>query len=332
VIGCHELGHALVAEYYGVTIKRISLGFGRILWRWRDKRDREWALSLWPAGGYVYLLNSRLETVSASAYFKCFDKKNALQRLMILIAGAVANLFIAWIAFACIEMTGYQRLPPITITGDCYLQVNHQPVRSWSAVGEQLLINMGKKSVPVLLQNKTGQTHFEYIDLSKWHYQTHQKNALLSGLGIVPDVAVSRQYVKGVGILKAFYRAGIRVYQILWFDLLLLKQLFLGALPLTLLMGPLNFFSQMAHAISAGVMSGLLAIANTSIAVALINLLPIPGLDGGHIVYVMIEKIRGKPLTLAMEQLLYRLVFIGFCVLMIQFTMNDLQRYFDTTY
>lgn len=327
MIGCHELGHAWVAEYYGVTIKRISLGFGRVLWRWRDKHNREWAFSLWPIGGYVYLLNSRLETVAASEDSACFDKKNTRQRIMILLAGAMANLVIAWIAFTCIEIIGYQRLPPITITGERYLQVNHQRVHSWQDVGAQLLMNIGKKQVAILLQDKAAGVHIRRLDLSQWRYQPHKKNTLLSGLGIVPDVHVSRQHVQGVGLLKGLYQAGMHVYQIFKFNLVLLKQLFLGILPLSVLMGPFNFFSQMASSLSAGVMAGLLAIANTSIAVALINLLPIPGLDGGHIVYVIIEKIRGKAMTLAMEQLLYRLAFIGFCVLMFQLLMNDLERY-----
>lgn len=108
--------------------------------------------------------------------------------------------------------------------------------------------------------------------------------------------------------------------------MMILKQLFTGAIPFSVLLGPIGIFAASVASLMQGIAVFLFFIATLSLAVAVINLLPIPGLDGGSIVYAIVEKIRGKPVSVPMELLLHRLVFIIFCVLLVHLLMNDLQR------
>lgn len=107
---------------------------------------------------------------------------------------------------------------------------------------------------------------------------------------------------------------------------MVLKQLFSGLIPFSALLGPIGIFAASVASLTQGVVVFMFFIATLSLAVAVINLFPIPGLDGGSIVYALIEKIRGKPVSVAMELLLHRLVFIVFCVVLVHLLMNDLQR------
>jgi len=108
---------------------------------------------------------------------------------------------------------------------------------------------------------------------------------------------------------------------------MVLKQVLSGTVPFLLLLGPLGLLMTMVHSFLQGLAVFLYFIANLNLAVAIVNLLPLPGLDGGAIVYTCIEKIRGKPISVALEVLLHRLAMIALCVLFIQLIMNDVQRY-----
>jgi len=124
-------------------------------------------------------------------------------------------------------------------------------------------------------------------------------------------------------------QANATIIQWLYFFLMVLKQLIIGAIPFSVLLGPIGLFAVSITSLSQGIVVFMFFIASLSTAVALVNLFPIPGLDGGSILYALIEKIRGKPLSVAMELLLYRLVVIVFALLLVHLLMNDLQRFYS---
>jgi len=340
VVGLHEAGHALAARIFGVKIKRISIGFGKPLLRWHRKRGEcEWVWSLWPLGGYVQLLNTRIEPVGAEKNRYCFDKKPIWMRIVILLSGAAVNLIIAWLALTVILAIGYQQSAPLIISvtpasiaqqaglaaGGRIMMVAGQNTPSWREVGSQLIMTLGKSSVPIVVKNKEGIERQTSLDLKQWKYK-RQNNALLAGIGINPEVTV-REQVAGLPLPSAGYQALLQISNLLVFFLVMLKQLVTGVLPFAVLLGPLGMFTAMISSFTQGLVMFLSFIANMSVAVALINLFPLPGLDGGSIVYASIEKIRGKPVSVDVEVLLHRLIFIIFCVFLAQLLVNDLQRY-----
>jgi regulator of sigma E protease len=187
--------------------------------------------------------------------------------------------------------------------------------------------HLGQKDLPMTVKNKAGTLRHTQLDLSHWHYK-RQKDALLASLGITLDTnKLQEEQVAGVPFLKANQLTFYKIRHLVAFFFLMLKQLFTGMLPLGLLLGPIGLFAAMAGSFMQGLSVFSYFIGTLSLAVAIVNLLPIPGLDGGSIAYALLEKVRGKPLSVAFEVLLHQLAFIAFCVLLAQLIINDLERF-----
>lgn len=338
VIGLHELGHAAAARLCGIHIERIAIGFGKPLFTWVWAR-REWVWARWPLGGYVQLRNSRIKPVPTSEYPSCFDKKPVWMRCFVLSAGALSNALVAWVALTLMYLSGYQQQTPVvqSVTpnhmaalahiapGDRFLSLGHQKTEAWQEVGMAFIMNIGNAHVPVVLLKKNGEERQVYLDLTRWQHAP----SFLKVLGITPAAVKDHTVqVQGEPFLKASSHALETSLQLLHFFCKMLKQLITGAIPFTALLGPLGLFALSLQSFLQGLSVFLYFIANLSLAVGLINLFPIPGLDGGSIVYAWIEKVRGKPISVAVEVLLHRLAVIAFAVFFIQLVMNDLQRLF----
>lgn len=341
VVGVHEAGHAWAASLFKVNLIKISIGFGKPLLSWKGKNGCQWCWSTWPLGGYVTLLNSRIEPVSNDDLPFCFDKKPVAVRCFILLAGALGNILMAWLALALMLMLGYQQMTPVIekienpsiasqgglLAGDQLMALAGRPTTSWSEVGRQVLMNLGQKDVPVVVENKLGEKRQLTIDLNQLRMGRNNKT-LLQALGIFPDAGrYNLQHVSGLTLFAAGYQAFWQIVGVFYFLLIILKQLIMGIIPFSVLLGPLGLFSLMIHSFFQGLVVFLYFISNLNLAIAFINLLPIPGLDGGSIVYALLEKIRGQPVSVAMEVLLHRLVFIVFCLLLVHVLMNDVQRF-----
>ncbi|MBA2709294.1 MAG: site-2 protease family protein [Tatlockia sp.] len=343
VVGIHEAGHAICARFFGVKIRRVSIGFGKTLFSRKDKAGREWSWALWPLGGYVHLLNSRSEEVSENDYSQCFDKKPIWQRCLILIAGPLANLLAGFLALTLMYMLGFkQQIPlikdirPHTIAsvaglraGERFISIDSNNTNSWPEVGMSLIMGLGKKDLPIVVINNLGLIRQVNFDLSQWKYKKGDQS-LLAALGIKPEPTnLYTQQVPGQSLHLAAASAISKILFLLKFFVLMLKQLFTHKIPFIVLLGPLGLFEATVSSFLQGLAVFLNFIASFSLAVGFINLLPIPSLDGGSLVYALVEKFRGKPVSVAFELLLHRFAFILFAILLVQLILNDLQRYFS---
>ncbi|WP_058533563.1 M50 family metallopeptidase [Legionella saoudiensis] len=338
VVGIHEAGHALVARYFQVKIKKISIGFGKPLLRWQTSSGCEWVWAMFPLGGYVQLENTRISPVEPSEYSGCFDKKPIWQRILILLAGAVANLITAWIALILVYSIGLTYTLPqvksvqpnslaaqagITV-GDQFVSIADRATPTWNDVGMQMVVLWGQKEVPMVLSHGT-ELKKVTINLSQVSFRG-AKSHLLSQLGIEPNLSAPRDTLRSSSLGAAIHQANAVIGNMLYFFVMIFKQLFTGVIPFSMLLGPLSVFAASVASLTQGIVVFMFFIATLSLAVALVNLFPIPGLDGGSIVYAILEKIRGKSISVAMELLVHRLVFIVFCVVLVHLLMNDLQR------
>lgn len=340
VVGIHESGHALVARYFHVTIKKISIGFGKPLLRWQTRSGCEWVWAMFPLGGYVQLENTRIAPVSPAQHSGCFDKKPIWQRILILLAGAMANMITAWLALVLVYTLGLSyTIPQIKlvqpdspaalagiVAGDQFVSIAGHPTPSWNDVGMQLVILWGKKEVPMTLSRDNGRKLNEVtLNLSQVQFRG-LKSTLLTGLGMEPNLSAARATLRFPSIGDAIRHTNETIRNMLYFFLMIFKQLFSGVIPFSMLLGPLGLFAASITSLTQGIVVFLFFIASLSLAVALVNLFPIPGLDGGSIAYAVIEKVRGKSMSVAMELLLHRLVFIAFCLVLVHLLMNDFQR------
>ncbi|MBA2652356.1 MAG: site-2 protease family protein [Tatlockia sp.] len=344
VVGIHEAGHALSAKLFKVKIRRISIGFGKALLTWKDKAGREWVWALWPLGGYVQLLNSRIEDLPQSDYSQCFDKKPIWQRCIILLSGSLANLLTAFLALSFMYMLGFQQQIPLIkeITpqsiasqaslqaGDRFVAIDGQKTNSWQEVGMSFIMALGKAKVPILVANRDGIAHQTNLDLSQWRYQKKERSLFVS-LGINPASAkLNTKRIPGQSFFPALNAAILKILFLLKFFLIMLKQLITQKIPFAVLLGPLGLFETSIYSFLQGLAVFLYFIASFSLAVGVVNLLPFPGLDGGSLIYTIVEKFRGKPVSVALELLLHRLAFIFFFFLLFHLLMNDLQRYLSS--
>ena len=341
VVGLHEAGHAIMARLFKVKIKKISIGFGRALVHWQGKAGCQWVWAMWPLGGSVQLLNSRIEAVSPQDYQFALDRKPIWIRCLILSSGALANVIVAWLALVLMLMLGYQQRAAVidTITtpsvaassglvaGDRMVSIDEQLVPSWRDVGMQLIMTMGRSNVDMVVDSVAGVRHHVTLDLAQWRFKRGD-NSLLLAIGVNPDLSPKNtEHVDSLPVLQACQQAFLQLVGLVCFFGIMLKQLLVGIIPFAVLLGPLGLFTAMIGSFLQGIAVFLYFIASLSLSVAIINLLPIPGLDGGSIVYALIEKIRGKPMSVAMEILLHRLIFIAFCLLLVHLLLNDAQRY-----
>ena len=343
VVGIHEGGHALVARFLGVKIKKVSIGFGKPLLQWQTQSGCEWVWAMWPLGGYVQLLNSRITPVDPKEYPVCFDKKPVWVRILILLAGAIANLITAWLAFVFVFYVGLSyKLPLIQsvqehsiaahaglASGDQFISVGGRAAPSWQEVGMELVILWGNKEVDVTVsQANKNELKKITLDLSQIKF-TGREKSLLASVGIVPNLSAANGVARATSFLAAIQQANDAIAHMIYFFMMILKQLFSGLIPFAILLGPIGIFAASIVSLKQGIVVFMFFIASFSLAVAVVNLFPIPGLDGGSILYGIIEKIRGKAMSVAMEVLLYQLMFIAFCLLLVHLVTNDLSRLFQ---
>ncbi len=340
VIGVHEAGHALVARLFKIKIKRIAIGFGKPLLQWQSRSGIEWVLGRWFLGGYVQLNNTRISPVNAEEYPSCFDKKPIWQRIIVLSSGVWANVLIAWCAFILVFYIGIQyRIAEIqTVQAnsvaakagikehDQFLSIGATSIASWQDVGQELIILWGTKGIPISLKTSDGQIKQSILDLSSIQFK-EQTGSLLNSLGITPNLKANQQLLKASSFSEAVYKANTAIVHYLYFFVIILKQLFTGVIPFSVLLGPIGLFATSIISLTQGMMVFVYFIASLSLAVALINLLPIPGLDGGSILYACIEKIRGQPISIPLEILIYRLMMIIVFLVLVQLLKNDLARF-----
>ncbi|MDP3705613.1 MAG: site-2 protease family protein [Legionellaceae bacterium] len=342
VLGIHEGGHALAAKLLGVKINRVSLGFGKPIVSWTRRSGYTLDICLWPLGGCVHLLNSRVAPVSPKDYPFCFDKKPIWVRTIILLSGSVANSLVAGLALLFMFMLGFQQLPPVIASvsspsnaataglhpGDQLTQVAGHDTLFWRDVSMQFIRHIGQANVPVTACSSNTNCRTTTLDLRLWR-DKNKNFEVFSAIGIKPDTTPQRiQSIQGLPFWPALSAAWSKLLSLVCFFVIMIKQLLTGNLPFAALIGPFKLFSAIIDSFSQGLAIFLYFIANFSLAMALINILPIPSLDGGSILYGFIEKIRGKPISIALEILIYRLLFIVFTLVFFQLIMNDLRHYF----
>lgn len=344
VIGIHEAGHALAAYYFGVKIKKVSLGFGKPLLSWQTRSGCQWVWAFWPLGGYVQLENTRISKESSLDETQYFDKKPVWQRLIILLAGAFANVITAWCAFMLVYLLGLNYTPPIVKTvaansiaakagiaaGDEIIGLNHHATPSWSEVGMQLVRSWGQENIPIMVARDSASTQALSINLKNVPLNGVKGN-LLTTLGIEAQQQAPKKNLRAHSLSEAWHMTHHSFKEFMIFFFMIFKQLLSGTIPFSLLLGPLGVFAASVASFTQGFSVFMYFIATLSLAVAVVNLLPLPGLDGGSIIYAVIEKVRKRPVSVALEVLLHRLAFIILCLVMVHLLMNDLQRYFGSS-
>lgn len=354
VAGLHELGHYLFARLFGIKILCFSIGFGKALWRKKDKHGAEYVLAALPLGGYVKLLDTREGPVPAEQTPYAFDKRPIYQRFCVLAGGPLFNFILAVLAFWVIYLHGVTYIKPIVSSviphsiaaraniqpQDEILAINQRTTLSWAAVTMALMHDYGEPGrlnitvrAPAQEKPVIRTVNFHKAD---WHLNDLHPD-LFKSFGIEPYMPASAAkkplawpanllQTKHYTLASAFVKALAQTYYFTTFNAVILFKMLTGVISWQGIGGPISIFQVASGAAQHGFFTYLHFLAIISISIGFINLLPVPGLDGAQIVYLLYEFMRGKPLSLATQLLAFRLGLIILIILMVQSLINDLLR------
>lgn len=307
VILAHELGHFFVAKLSGVAVLRLSVGFGPALWS-VQRGGTEYRIGLLPLGGYVKLAGQNPadpETIGLGD--KAYSRLSPSWRGAILLAGPVANVLLGAIAFAVgLSIYGLQHLEPVVDTvakgspaaaaglrsGDRIVEVDGQPIEDWGTIGA-LLAGKGAQTVSIAWL-RDGARHERALTPEISEVKDAQGNTVeRTIIGVTPT---GETFAEHVGAARTLELSARQTWQVMSMTFEGLYGLATGTTSMDALAGPVGIAQLSGRAARAGVQALLVLSAIFSINIAVLNLLPIPVFDGGGLLFVLIEAIRGRPL------------------------------------
>lgn len=348
----HEFGHFWVARITGVEVSAFSIGFGKVLWSKTDKKGTVWKISAIPLGGYCQFLGDADASSSVSdtktelteeQKKRAFSFQNPFKKLAIVLAGPGFNYLFAILIYTCLfSFFGKVTFPPIIgevmengsaytagiKAGDRILSINGVEIKEFTDISREVALAANHK---VVVEVKRGEENLTFdfllteieIDESDG---TKTKGHML-GVKSVTTIETSDEIVP---IHKAFIYAVDEVVEITVTTLRGVGQMITGDRGGEDIGGIIRI-AEMTGDISKtqGFLNFVVFMALLSVNLGLINLFPIPVLDGGHVIFYIIEIVTGKELNEKMKEYLFRIGLALLLALMVFATFNDIVHLFD---
>ncbi len=311
----HELGHFILAKLVGVKVVKFSLGFGpKILGR--KVGETEYLLSAIPLGGYVKPLGEEPgEEISEEDRPRAFNNQPVWKRASIVLAGPVFNLVLAYIIFVVFLGADFPvaipKLDSITTTienvmedspamkaglikEDTIVSINGESVRDWNEMADIFSENPGKE-LAVTVKRNDDLINMKIIPESTKVQNEQGEEITIGRIGI--SKKFNAKIIKSDSIFSAPFKGMQAVYEWCVLTLDVVVRLFTGTVSAKQIGGPILIVDAAAKAASVGAFTYFNFIAIISINLAILNLLPVPVLDGGHVMFFIIEAFRGKPVS-----------------------------------
>lgn len=437
LVTVHEYGHFWVARKNGIKVLRFSVGFGKPIWRTVDKHGTEYVVALIPLGGYVKMLDERVDDVAPEDKDVTFNSKSVYQRIAVVAAGPMANFIFAIFAFYLMFLIGVPSVKPIVGPAEPnsifaqadiperseIVSIAGQRTRDWQDVNLALVGQIGSDEIAFKVQLPDSQYQKSYVfDTRQWNYQPENESSL-SSLGIKPyqtkttpelvavgkgspaekggllvgdkvvafngiaigddwqllsnsikqfadeevlftiernqgsmveqitipvklgsrTVSGKKQGYLGVspksepypkaylidlsyGPLDAIPQALSKTWQLITLSFDMIGKLITGDVSVNNLSGPISIAQGAGSSAGYGVVYFLSFLALISINLGIINLLPLPVLDGGHLLYYLIELSTGKPVPEKIQEMGFRFGALILLALMSIAIVNDISR------
>ncbi len=350
VVFIHEYGHYYFAKKYGVKVTDFSIGFGKELFGWNDKLGTRWKICWIPLGGYVKFFGDRnvfsqsdqeeiIKKYSEEERKKLFILKPLYQRSLIVAAGPIANFILAIVIFLFIYMfvgkdftpaviNEVQKDSPAEVAGlmknDVILEIDGTEVKSILDVSKLITLStsdfidfkVSRYDQDVLLKVKPNIVETE-------DNLGNKINKRMIGIMLGP-YNNKVNHVK-LGPAKALYYSLNEVYFVTISSLKYLGSILTGSGDSSQLGGPIRIAKITGQVAQFGIVPFLSIMAYISISLGLINLFPIPLLDGGHLMFYGFEKILGRPLSQKTQEGFFRIGMFFLIFLMFFATYNDLK-------
>jgi regulator of sigma E protease len=342
----HELGHYLVARRNGVRVEVFSIGFGPELFGWNDRAGTRWKVSAIPLGGYVKMFGDadpasmpgeHVAHMTVAEQAVSFHHKRLGQRAAVVAAGPIANFLLAIVLLTVIIAVRGQQISPAEVgtvlpnsaaeaaglePGDVITAIDGQPIDRFEAIQRVIELNTGTAiEIAVKRGGREVTLHAtpRIVNEQDRFGFTHQVTRL--GIG-----RKGVEYVKRSPATAAWYAAE-ETWNITTGTLKAVWQMIIGLRSTNELSGPFGIIQLSGAVAQDGVLPLLGFAAVLSINLGLINLFPIPVLDGGHLLFYAAEAIRGRPLGQRAQEYGFRLGLALVVTLMVVATWNDLMRW-----
>lgn len=319
LIGPHEFGHFIVAKLCNVKVNEFSIGMGPLIWK-KKKGETQYSLRLIPIGGY----NAMEGEDENSDDPRAFNKQGPLQRLAILIAGVTMNVIIALLICIIIvqasgvpvnKIASVDELKPAAVaglqSGDKIIEVDGVKTNSWAEVTKQISKYDNKNNDDIeITYEREGKT----ITTSMVPYYDKTRKGYI--IGITADVSHNP--------LLCIREGAITTWELNKTIIQAFKMIFTGKIGREDVAGPVGLVKVVNQTKDYGIESFLLLLALVSLNLAIMNLLPIPGLDGGKILFVLLKLISRGKITDDME---FKATMCGMILLLglfVVLTVNDI--------
>ncbi len=354
LIFVHELGHFLVARWNKVRVEVFSIGFGRELFGWYDRHGTRWKVSAVPLGGYVKMFGQGTPdpadlpegtpppSLSADDMAVSFNHKRLWQRALIVVAGPAANFLFAVILTSIVFATMGQQLTATNIgavtpgsaaeaaglrPGDKVLAANGQPVRSFQDLASLVSIGLGE---PLKLQIRRadfrrGDRVLE-IDARPKLVEVKDIFGTVHPIGLLGVRSSGPGEVVHYGPATAIWVATVETYRTAASMLKTIGQMLTGVRPPNEVAGVISIAQMSSNVFNEGLWATVSFIVLISINLGLINLFPVPLLDGGHLMFYFFEAVSGRQLGRRAEEWGMRLGLALVLSLMLFAAWNDLVR------
>jgi regulator of sigma E protease len=347
VVFVHELGHFLVARWCGVGVKTFSIGFGPEIAGYTDRLGTRWRLSWIPLGGYVKFIDDEnaasagqksLEQLTPEERKHSFQAKPLGQRAAVVAAGPIANFIFAILIFTAIFALFGERITAAKVDvvnpgsaaeragflpGDRVISIDGQTIGSFSEM--QRIVGTSPDQPLHFVVDRGGNTVEITATPERKEITDHFGNTIRLGLlGIQRSASPDDWTLKRHDPVTAFGMAVKECYFVISRSLGYLYDVVTGREAADQLGGPIRIAQVSGQVATAGFVALLNLAAIISVSIGLLNLFPIPMLDGGHLLFYSIEAIRGRPLSESTQEIGFRIGLAFVLMLMIFATWNDL--------
>lgn len=431
LVAVHEWGHFYVARKCGVQVERFSIGFGKPIWRKLSKSGTEYVIAMIPLGGYVQMLDGRIDDVPPELENKAFNNKTVLQRMAIIAAGPGVNFIFAFFALWLMYIVGLETVKPIVKAvepdsiahvagvqpGDEIINIDGRNTPDWEAVNLELVSNIGGDNIVVIVRNSSNTEKELTFTLDTWNFDPDIESPL-SSLGLTPfrpnptltvgfvgddsaameagllpgdkitalngnklaswnalvdevvespgeviSLAIERDgqqqtlratiarrdtpqgqsgylgvsptfeswpegyvFTHQYGIIEAIGTALDKTWRLMTLSVEMIGKLLTGDVSVKNLSGPISIAQGAGTSAGYGLAYFLSFLALISVNLGIINLLPLPMLDGGHLMFFIVEWITGKPVPEAVQEWGYRIGGVLLFMIMGIAIFNDIAR------
>ena len=431
LVAIHEWGHFYVARKCGVQVERFSIGFGKPIWRKLSKSGTEYVIAMIPLGGYVRMLDGRIDDVPPELEDKAFNNKPVLQRMAVIAAGPGVNFIFAFFALWLMYLVGLDTVKPVVKNiepdsiaaiagvqpGDEIVKVGNRDTPDWEAVNLEIVSNIGSEKAIVAVKNSSNVEKELTFTLGSWNFDPDSESPL-SSLGLTPyrpdatltvgfvgeesaaqqaglkpgdelialngtklisweslvdvivespgervsldiqrdgqpltlDATIARRdtpqgqsgylgvsptfepwpegyvFTHQYGIIEAIGKALDKTWRLMTLSVEMIGKLITGDVSVKNLSGPISIAQGAGTSAGYGLAYFLSFLALISVNLGIINLLPLPMLDGGHLMFFIVEWITGKPVPEAVQEWGYRIGGVLLFMIMGIAIFNDIAR------